>query len=294
MCKEKLETVEEKTILEKFGKKTLEIGKLPNLKFETTLGISEYNITAFLKTPGYSIAFQKWKDLYHTFTSAQYALVQSSHSHHQGIYSNKPGFEQLWLRSEFAKNAIIWYNSCYDLFLQIIYFAYDFGQPVDSPETYSNEMEHCRFSPKEKDWIGLKKWGISSFKQIAKNNTEAQKLYKKLHEFYHKYNKETNEEDNKILKLANILKHRGGIDFQGIYTTPKTKRIFESPFDTSYIQPLILNIDDVIELLISEHKKIVEFADFLYEFMEFDTLEKISIIDILFKGIHPQKFSARD
>lgn len=289
MCKEKLETVEEKTILEKFGKKTLEIGKLPNLKFETTLGISEYKITAFLKTPGYYIAFQKWKDLYHTFTSAQYALVQSSHSHHQGIYSNKPGFEQLWLRSEFAKNAIIWYNSCYDLFLQIIYFAYDFSKPVDSPETYSNEMINCRFDSKVEDWKGNK----NGFKQLIDNhNEEAQKLYEKLIDFYFK--KSADKKDNKIKEWANILKHRGGIDFQGIYTTPKTKRIFESPFDTSYIQPLILNIDDVIELLISEHKKIVEFADFLYEFMEFDTLEKISDTDILFKGVHPQKFSAKD
>lgn len=95
--------------------------------------------------------------------------------------------------------------------------------------------------------------------------------------------------------MGKRTKHRGGINFYGIYVTPKCKAIFENQYDTSYARPLILKIEDVIESLINEHKKIASFADFLYEFMEFDTLENLpNTADILNTKIQPKKFSAQE
>lgn len=280
----------DESILEKFGEKTLEIGKLPALKFDLIQRVSEIKRVAFFNTPGYCIAYEKIQDLLQTFTSASYALLQASHSKHEGIYSDKPGLAQLWVRKEFAKNAIIWYNSCYDFILQIIYFGFDFWKSIDTPEAYAQEMGNCKFSAWTGDWCQWEKLKIKSFNLLAGQNDEAGKLYGKLTDFYHK----GGEKKNNILKWANILKHRGGLNFDGIYAKPNFKVIFKNQLDNSYARPLLLKIDDVIEELISEHKKIVTFADYLYEFMELDTLEKLpNKIDLLNLRLQPQKFSAK-
>lgn len=194
MCQDEFETPTDESILEKFGEKTLEIGKLPTLKFEVIQHATEIRQAAFLNTPGYRIAFEKFQDLLQTFTSARYALLQTSHNKHEGVYSDKPGLAQLWVRKEFAKNAIIWYNSCYDLILQIIYFGFDFWNTINSPETYAKEVGNCKFSAYKGDWLNIR-----SFNELARQNKEAEKLHDALKEFYHK----GGEKENDILKWAN-------------------------------------------------------------------------------------------
>lgn len=291
MDKRPFETPTEDSIRSKFGEKTVQIGNLDDLRFKEIQHLSDIQKANILGAdPGYNIAFFKYDELVKVFTSARYALVQASHEKHERVYSSKPGLAQLWIRSEFAKNGIIWYNSCYDYILQVIYFAFDFWGCINSPESYLKELKRCKFEVNKKDW--KYKNNTPSFKEIAGSNKEADDLYQNLIDFYHK----GGEENNKLLKWANLLKHNGAIAFEGLSFRANSQFVYSSGFKTSYAEPLFLNIDEVIDILIKEHKKIVKFANYLYCYMNFDTIleaskKKFNFFEI---GELPKKFSAQN
>ena len=130
-------TDKEKNILETFGQLTLEVNKLPSINYSYDL-ISKYEGIFLEGDTGLIIASQKIQELERIFSSAKFALVKGSHDKQQGVSGDDA---QTVIRFEFLKNAIIWYNSCYDYILQIVYFGFDFNKPISCRSEYLKELK---------------------------------------------------------------------------------------------------------------------------------------------------------
>ncbi|MFC1223360.1 hypothetical protein ACFE6N_06090 [Pedobacter sp. BG31] len=97
---------------------------------------------------GYLIARDKFRQLYSLLATVRFAVCEAHKKLHKSpiLWSN--GYiGQMWIRSQYLKNAVLWYNSCDDYLLQIIWFAFDFCDPntLDKPNKYKQTLRHCRW-----------------------------------------------------------------------------------------------------------------------------------------------------
>ncbi len=227
-------------------------------------GIRDFSV---VHDVGYSIAISKFRELYRVIASARYALINA----HQKFYdSNVIGVEgdyrnQIWMRSQFLKNSIIWYNSCEDYIFQILWFGFDMHKTViESRENYLLLLQKAVYGKIIKELEGLKG---SSFE------VHADRLAIRIQE-YREYTSYLRD------NLANNLKHRGNLNFSGIedlrsirysaISKEKSKR-----FDTEWIEPDVIDIDDTINILKDIHIKLLEFARFILDYMDFDNMFEV-------------------
>ncbi len=274
-------TDNEKNILETFGQLTLEVSNLPSI---------DYSYDLFSKSEGIFIegdasliiASKKFQELERLFSSAKFALVKGSHDKHQGVSGDDA---QTVIRFEFLKNAIIWYNSCYDYILQIVYFGFDFNKPISSRSEYLMELKKCRYQRPQKP----SKTFYTEFEKIASKNLDAQELFERLNTFYF-------DNKGKLRAWANKLKHQGGIELDILYAKPLGCGLVNEDckelFSDYYIIPTIISLDEVFKEVIRVHIEIVQIVDYLYNFIGFKDIEGTSILNVNHKSIF-KKFSAK-
>ena len=261
-------TDKEKKFLETFGQLTLEVNNLPSIDYSNDLISKKQGI--FLEGDhGLVIASQKFQELERLFSSAKFALVKGSHNKHQGVSGDDA---QTVIRFEFLKNAIIWYNSCYDYILQIVYFGFDFNKPIASQSDYLKELKNCRYIKNKK----TSKTFYTEFEKIALKSPDAQDLFEKLNTFYF-------ENKGKLRDWANKLKHQGAIELDILYNKSIGIGIinsnFEELFCDNYLEPEIVCLNELIEEIVRVHVEIVQFSNYLYDFIGFKYIKELSILD---------------
>ncbi|WPU96229.1 hypothetical protein SNE25_11940 [Mucilaginibacter sabulilitoris] len=204
---------------------------------------------------GYIIALDKFNHLYSLLTTARFALTQAHQKLHKSPVTWSSGYlGQLWIRSQFLKNSFLWYNSCDDYFLQIIWFAFDFTDPnkLTTQAKYKRVLKDSR-------WESLLK-----ALEPKKHETEVINLLNKINEFH-------NDNTVKQVKsIANSLKHHADIYIKDLETQPDYLITSYQGFTSAATANKGLDIDESAILLQDMHKKVVEFASFLHVYIDFD------------------------
>lgn len=232
--------------------------ELPD-NFRIDINIREFSL---LHDIGYSIAIDKFIELYSMVASARSALINAFEKFYDSnIISWESGYKgQLWMRFQYLKNAIVWYNACEDYIYQIVWFAYDlYPNVINSEESYLLNLKKCNF-----DQI------IKILKKLEDKNKDAGDLKTKLEEY-------RNDPDVSLLreKLANNLKHRANIQVNGLQDTRMIGFIRKSKdgseqFNEQWIEPSIIDIDETIDLVKKVHIKLVEHGRYILEFMNIE------------------------
>lgn len=211
---------------------------------------------------GYSIAIEKFMELYKLIASARSSLINSFDKFYDSsvIEWGSNYKAHIWMRGEYLKNSIVWYNSCEDYIYQILWFAYDMsGEKITSAEDYEKQLKKVCYK------------NIKS-KLVENNSNEAKELLKYIDEYRF-------DEEVRYLRdgLANNLKHRGHLTFRGIEDTrlmgfkklDKEKNII---FSSEWVEPKIVDIDETIELLKNVHVKLIKLARDIKDFINFDDM----------------------
>ncbi|MDB2051958.1 hypothetical protein QTI42_07855 [Clostridium perfringens] len=219
--------------------------------------LTEYSILKpeiLVVDKGYAISVGKLDELYGMIASARNALILS----YQKFYdSNIISFEsgeigQLWMRAEYLKNAIVWYNSCEDYIYQIIWFAYELhGKSISNREEYEKALKECTYG-KVKNKVG-------------EFNNENSKLLLEL------INNYRNDDQVKYLRenLANNLKHRANLAFEELYSED-IMTVYDGSLNISEIvKPNLVSIDETIDIVKSVHIKLVKLARDIKEYINF-------------------------
>lgn len=161
---------------------------------------------------------------------------------------------QLWIRSQFLKNSFLWYNSCDDYFLQIIWFAFDFTNPnkLTTPAKYKRVLQGCR-------WESL----IKSL-ESKKHEPDVNNLLTKINEFH------SDEAVIEVKKVANpLFKHHTDIYIKDLEVQPEYIISSYQGFTSSATANKGLDIDESALLLQNMHEKVIELARFLHAYINF-------------------------
>ena len=195
------------------------------------------------------------------------------------------------------QHSILAYNSCYDTILQIVYFAFHFAKQFHTQSQYLAQLNRCKWfdtqTIKDKQTgleviknTGLKVW----FSELT--DETSQLLFDKLSTFYGA------DCRGQVNKLANIIKHKGGISIASLnkfipdcirIDTPFTfskqgdtykftpeKRNIET-FNPQILYPQEINFEDCISMLKGQNKIIYEFVEYLFNFMGLNVFSKKDI-----------------
>lgn len=182
--------------------------------------------------------FRLFQDVYNTFALARFSLLEGFRKLH--LYSTlkwdsgAPG--QYWIRTSYLNNAIIWYNSCFDILLQTM-------------------------------WIG-KKYYIN--KKINKKNLQFEDLWLRFDEVLARCREADIPEtciksfsDTSTVKhvrgLANKLKHRNGLRYEE-FCDPNLIMYDFGDYNSRQTESST-NIEEVISELISYHKAFITLVD---------------------------------
>lgn len=163
------------------------------------------------------------------------------------------------IRSMKINNAIMWYNNFFDSIMQVIFMAfgiYKKHKEYNDSLEYSKILKLCDFS------------FLSKFYGENKNLKNFKELWSILSDF-----QKTNI---KINEWANYIKHKGGIEYKGIYID--MNNIFKCDIvdsngkiirSTDDFKPIILDLDDVIKELNKAHIKHIHSLEKLINFINF-------------------------
>lgn len=277
----------------------MEQSKLQKLKFSHNfrdvferLGYEDYwdwegslnfdiHFASFMKLQSINayIASFKFSEFENVFLSASYALEKAFEEKEDFSYI---GDKYVYPEYEFLKNAILWYNACYDHILHVIYFVFDFNDPVKSEITYRRNLVKCRFLP----YSPFHK----KFQQLAEKNEFARELFDRLTDFYRRTPLDT---------WANRLKHTGDFWLGGNYPPICIMDFQETGtdyiFHPSFLEGVRPSKEEIVKELIRQNNRIVSFADYLYQFIGFAELHSISR-DIISERPekYDKKFSAKN
>lgn len=192
------------------------------------------------------------------------------------------------------QHAILSYNSCYDTVLQIVYFAFHFAKDFHSRQQYLKQLNRCKWSDirsvKDRqtglckaEETGLKIWCSELTDKASKS------LFDKLSVLY--------GEDcrGRVNKLANTIKHKGGISIASLnkfipdclcvetpftfskqgdtYKLTPVKNNIET-FDPKILYPQEIDFEECISMLKYQNKIIYEFVEYLFNFMGLNVFNK--------------------
>lgn len=210
----------------------------------------DFFVTDFglINDKGYAIAGEKFGDLYSVLASARFALYNA----HLKIHNDQRLMESeysstLWLRAQYLQNSILWYNSCEDYILQIVWFAFDFYKDLNR---YEDEMRKCKYSIIYKE--------LNRYKDL-----ENAGLLLKYLSSYH-------QDDNVkfIRNLADALKHKQLINIMGL-NIGRLMSFKSNTFSSSLLEKKWIDLDESIEKIKQVHIKIIELGSFLIELINF-------------------------
>lgn len=231
--------------------------------------IAEYNGTMEYRCfdERYKLVFLFYIEHYEQLISARFALINSYRKIQDSNYINwnSGDYGQYWLRFQYLKNSIIWYNSSFELILQSLWFGFKLynkinfkNKPyntIDSADAYKFFLEKCNIDNVK---IGLEK-SINSQDVIISLNKIKDSI-----------------EFKNIKRWSNNLKHKGNFIVKEIYYPAgglKTQN-----FDSIYTTPEIIDIDIATETVKDFHIKLYEFAEEIFKLFNipkiFEEMEK--------------------
>lgn len=232
-----------------------------NLELPTDLEVNPgYRDMLIIHDKGYSIAADKFIDLFHLIASARFGLINAFQKFYDSnIISSENSYEaHLWMRSEYVKNSIIWYNSCEDYIYQILWFGFNMhGCPMNEANWYQDALKSCTY-PRVK----------TKLEDYDSSNPSASQLLTMINDYRF-------DDDVKFLRdeLANNLKHRGNLRFHGLENAriighQEVNNEGDIIFDSSWIEPLVIDIDSTVNLLANVHEKLVSYAREILDYMD--------------------------
>ncbi len=164
---------------------------------------------------------------------------------------------QFLLRTVDFTTSVVWYNSCFDYILQVIYFAFGLYKKIPG---FNDQMSHEKL---------LKECSYSSLSGIYGNYKSVQN-FRELWEIVNKcYNSLT-----EVNSWSNYIKHKGGIAFKGLYppdpfvikvTDVEGKTISE----TSDFESIELEMDEGYDILKKTHRAIYDCINELVDYIDF-------------------------
>lgn len=238
---------------------------ISELELPDTRKVREYREICIVHDVGYGIALEKSLDYYRTFTSARFALINAHEKFFDSNYiSWESGYKgQLWLRSEYLRNSIIWYNSCEDFLYQVLWFAYELhSRPITSRENYLFSLKECTFSKL--------KGKLENF-----NRKEANELLNEIIKY---------RSDDEVVylrdELANYIKHKEAVQFEGLEDSSMMGFIIKNndgndKFNRDWIKPKIIDIDETINILKRIHIKLMKFSNFILEYLNLENMFEV-------------------
>ncbi|MCX2432870.1 hypothetical protein [Pedobacter sp. GR22-10] len=208
----------------------------------------------FVNDVGYCIALEKVEQLYNLIASSRFSLIEAHNKLHKSPVEWKSGYlGQLWLRAQYLKNSIIWYNSCLDYVYQIIWFAFDFFGEIKTKKDYRRELIECNWSK------------ISEILE-SKSDQNSSILLCQL--------KQIRKDKNlkKVNLWANSLKHHGNLSFKELRLSDNYLLNFTEDFTNKDMIGDVLDIDETCETVKLAHCKLIEFINFLLDFINFENI----------------------
>lgn len=220
--------------------------------------------------------------LSYQFDSANYALKQAHR-----LYKSKDSDEIL---SQYQlQNCIISYCGCYDTLLQVIYFAFKFGEQLNDKNDFTNVTKKCRWRVDgNPSHLSLR----DNLNRLVQND-KITALINKLDCFMDKSRLQ-------VAVLANHLKHGGGLitpkyatyispigyinerftiekngEFININIPDKT-----SSFKANWFYPHVIDIPTIINQMYQQNEYIYNAVVDVYQSLEYD---KLNLLNDLFK-----------
>jgi hypothetical protein len=164
---------------------------------------------------------------------------------------------QFLLRTIDFTTAVVWYNSCFDYLLQIVYFAFGLYKKIDG---YSTQVTHNEL---------LKKCTYYSIGEVySKNKNETN--FKALWKIITKCSNSLSD----VNLWANFIKHKGGISFDGLYppdplAISMTDHNGNIIAESSDFESIKLDLDSSLNLLKDAHKALYECINEVIDFIDF-------------------------
>lgn len=240
-------------------------------QFEQSLEVPEYLKTEQVYDfvcfdPGYKLALGFFNDIYFQIASARFALIMGHKKLHDSNYVSweSGAIGQLWLRTEYLRNSIIWYNSSYDLLWQSVWFGFSLfrkiklGKPpkqihdVDSEENFQKLLRSCTYD---------KLFSALSSVEENEGSDNAKELIKRIQKF------NGSEPQKEVREWANSLKHRGSFKVKELYNPSGGLTI--GTFNSDYTVPFIVGIDDISDILRKYHVSLCQLIKFTFDFFNF-------------------------
>ena len=176
--------------------------------------------------------FRLFQDVYNTFALARFSFLEGFRKLH--LYSTlrweSGAYGQYWIRTSYLNNAIIWYNSCFDILLQTLWIGKRYYMNIFQLEDlwlkYDDVLAKCRENkiPEE------------CFKSFA------------------------NESCVKFVRLsANKLKHRNGLRYKE-FCDPNLIMYAFGDYNSKSTEAST-GIEEVITELTSYHKAFIALVD---------------------------------
>lgn len=216
--------------------------------------------------------------LYNTFTAARYALTKGELKLHTSneMPWNNGSRAQFWLRKMYLNNAIIWYNSSFDILLQCLWIGkrlftqstkgdndrikYSLDYIIANREKIIKKCDDVSKSLPDlfrvAD-IGNKKTMGEILKKCSLTPFEGKDEYKFLGTF---------RNSTKIPKWANDLKHKNGLQYKEDYSF--SGGVLKSGAYDSHETLSLIEIDEVVEELAKYHKGIISVVNKTYEVIQ--------------------------
>lgn len=246
------------------------MNELQKLGIKAKILRSPYFTMGCMGDVGLHIASIKMEELESMMLAAKATLgkgtMEQQHATANGVETEKA---QTAARFYHLEHAIIDYDACYDYVLQIIFFAFDFFTPLCSETDYSKNLRACRRG-KSKFW--------RNFESLSHHNDNAKTLLDKYSTF-------DNQRTPKLAKWANRLKHHGGLNVEELasdrFSWSKLDDHNNVIFCSRWIQPMYVTINEVINELTQRNNDIVEFANWLYDFIGFSLCDQQTITGFL-------------
>lgn len=219
------------------------------------------------------------------FDKASYTHIKALKTGIKSEISKPDG--DIFLQFYHVQDVILGYNSCYDTLLQVIKFAFQLAPELHTQEDFLDAINNCRWTS-DPNTQGIKEL----LKEQYSDNIEFQTFLKKSISFFETVRRKNAE-------YANKIKHGGGIIIPPLKTfIPSISKVnqkvsiikkadgrlyFDCPENTSsfkmeWLYPDVVESQRLLQILQNQNAKIFEYAQYLFQFLKYDTLKDIPSI----------------
>lgn len=217
------------------------------------------------KDLGRAVAGYKFYELSNIFNAAIYSLQEVKKQ------------ESLNLKFYSLKHAILEFNSCYDYCIQIVYFAFDFFEKIESARDYKKCIKNCRKKSWRENELGQNVYEDSQFYQdilrLKKENASAKAFFEKFEGYL---NGNSNEKYG-ISSFTNNIKHQGGFWIKELLPPNKGSyikcfKMGKEIFTTEWLYPFQYSVEQIMARLNWQRSNINELASWLFKYIYGDSI----------------------